>query len=77
MNAEGASRRDCQASIIFEKSWRMREVPVDQRKANVTPVFKKGRKEEPKNKRPFSITSASGKVMLTYPGCNLSASGRN
>ena len=34
-------------SIIFERSWRTKEVPEDWRKANVTPIFKKGKKEHP------------------------------
>jgi len=50
-------------SIIFESSWRTGEVPEDWRKANVTPVFKKGKKEEPGNYRPVSLTSIPGKVM--------------
>jgi len=32
-------------SIIFERSWRTGEVPEDWKKANVTPIFKKGKKE--------------------------------
>ncbi|GAB0208703.1 mitochondrial enolase superfamily member 1 [Grus japonensis] len=50
-------------SIIFESSWRTGEVPEDWRKANVTLVFKKGRKEDPGNYRPVSLTSIPGKVM--------------
>ncbi|GAB0207239.1 mitochondrial enolase superfamily member 1 [Grus japonensis] len=50
-------------SIIFERSWRTGEVPEDWRKANVTPIFKKGRKEGPGNYRPVSLTSIPGKVM--------------
>ena len=33
-------------SIIFERSQRTGEVPEDYRKANVTQIFKKGKKEE-------------------------------
>ncbi|GAB0209109.1 mitochondrial enolase superfamily member 1 [Grus japonensis] len=50
-------------SIIFESSWRTGEVPEDWRKANVTPVFKKGKKEDQGNYRPVSLTSIPGKVM--------------
>jgi len=41
--------------IIFERSWRTGEVPEDWRKANVTPIFKKGKKEDPENYRPVSL----------------------
>jgi len=50
-------------SIIFERSWRTGEAPKDWRKANVTPIFKKGKKEDPGNSRPVSLTSIPGKVM--------------
>jgi len=50
-------------SIIFERSWRTGEVPEDWRKANVTSVFKKGKKEDPGNYRLVSLTSIPGKVM--------------
>jgi len=36
-------------SIIFERSGRTGEVPEDWRKANVTPIFRKGKKEDPGN----------------------------
>jgi len=49
--------------IIFERSWRTGEVPEDWRKANVTPIFKKGKKEDPGNYRPVSLTSIPGKMM--------------
>ena len=49
-------------SIIFEKSWRTGEVPDDWRRANVVPIFKKGKKEEPGNYRPVSLTSIPGKI---------------
>ncbi|GAB0209533.1 mitochondrial enolase superfamily member 1 [Grus japonensis] len=50
-------------SIIFERSWRTGEVPEDWRKASVTLVLKKGKKEDPGNYRPVSLTSIPGKVM--------------
>ncbi|PKU34197.1 rna-directed dna polymerase from mobile element jockey-like [Limosa lapponica baueri] len=50
-------------SIIFEKSWRTGEGPEDWRKASVTPVLKKGKKEDPGNYRPVTLTSIPGKVM--------------
>ncbi|PKU36829.1 rna-directed dna polymerase from mobile element jockey- hypothetical protein [Limosa lapponica baueri] len=49
-------------SIILKRSWRTGAVTKDWRKANVTPVFKKG-KEDPGNYRLVSLTSVPGKVM--------------
>ncbi|KAK4820048.1 hypothetical protein QYF61_017894 [Mycteria americana] len=50
-------------SIIYQQSWLTGEVPVDWRLANVTPIFKKGRKEDPGNYRPVSLTLVPGKLM--------------
>ena len=36
-------------SIIFGKSWLSGKVPDDWRKGHVTPIYKKGSKEEPGN----------------------------
>ncbi|KFP58288.1 RNA-directed DNA polymerase from mobile element jockey, partial [Cathartes aura] len=49
--------------IIFDQSWRLGEVPEDWRKANVPPIFKKGKKEDPGNYRPVNLTSIPVKVM--------------
>ncbi|KFV70918.1 hypothetical protein N307_04242, partial [Dryobates pubescens] len=49
--------------IIFGKSWQTGNVPGHWRRANTTPVFKKGKKEDPGNYRLVSLTSIPGKVM--------------
>ncbi|CAM5085999.1 unnamed protein product [Natator depressus] len=50
-------------AIIFENSWRTGEVPDDWKKANVVPIFKKGKEDDPGNYRPVSLTSVPGKIM--------------
>ena len=41
----------------------MGEVPKDWRRASVVPIFKKGKKEEPGNYRPVSLTSITSKIL--------------
>ncbi|KAJ7407664.1 hypothetical protein BTVI_62456 [Pitangus sulphuratus] len=50
-------------SIIYQQSWLTREVSDDWRLANVTPIHRKGQKEDPGNYRPVSLTLVPGKVM--------------
>ncbi|KAJ7420328.1 RNA-directed DNA polymerase from mobile element jockey-like protein [Pitangus sulphuratus] len=50
-------------SMIFEWSWEFREVPADWKLVNIVPIFKTGKKQNPRNYRPVSLTSVPGKVM--------------
>ncbi|KAK4830406.1 hypothetical protein QYF61_010937 [Mycteria americana] len=53
-------------SIIYQQPWLTGEVPDDWRLASVTPIYKKGWKEDPGNYRPVCLTSVSGKVMERF-----------
>jgi hypothetical protein len=49
--------------IIFQRSMAEGIVPEDWKEANVTPIFKKGKKSCPSNYRPVSLTSVCCKIM--------------
>ena len=48
---------------VFRRSLAEGTVPADWKKANVTPIFKKGSKGDPGNYRPVSLTSVACKLM--------------
>ena len=50
-------------SVIYQWYWESGEVPVNWKLANVIRNFKKGKKEDPSNYRPVSLTSVPGKII--------------
>ena len=49
-------------STIFEKLWLTGGVPGDWKKGNVTPIFKKGRKEDSENYWLMRLSPVAGKT---------------
>ena len=49
--------------MIYSKSMAENQVPYDWKSANVTPIFKKGKKCDPCNYKPVSLTSHVCKIL--------------
>lgn len=54
-------------STMFEKSWYSGEVSSEWKKGNIAPSFKMGRKEDPGNYQPVSLTSVLGRSSTDPP----------
>lgn len=63
MNAERAGRRDSQTTIIFQKSWKIVDMPEEWKITSVTPDFQKCKKANSGNYRTISIPTTPQKVM--------------
>lgn len=50
-------------SMVFERLWRLAEVPDDGKKEKFISIFRKDKEEDPGNERLVSLTLISGKVV--------------
>jgi hypothetical protein len=48
---------------IFNKSLQSKQLPLDWKRANISPIFKKGKKCEVNNYRPVSLTCIACKIL--------------
>ena len=55
-------------TIIFNKSLIEGVVPDSWKEAEVVPIFKKGKRDDPGNYSPVSLTSVCGKLWKTISG---------
>ena len=51
------------AKPLPERTWQSGEVPTDWKRGTTTSIFKKGKKEDPRNHRTISLTSVPDKIM--------------
>lgn len=51
---------------LFNLSIEQGEIPQDWRDANVSPIFKKGNRDQAQNYRPVSLTSVVGKILESF-----------
>ncbi|XP_070619981.1 polyadenylate-binding protein 4 isoform X1 [Erythrolamprus reginae] len=49
--------------LIYQISWITGDLPEDWKRADVVPIHKKGKKTDPGNYRPISLTSIPGKIL--------------
>jgi hypothetical protein len=59
-------------ATVLKKSLSSGTVPNDWKTANVTPIYKKGKKSDPSNYRPVSLTSISCKLLRVSSEITLS-----
>ena len=60
---ETANETAAYLQIIFQQSLDTGSVPTDWKHANITAIYKKGKRDEPSNYRPVSLTSVTCKVL--------------
>ena len=53
-------------TTLFNSSLSQKEIPDDWRLANISPIFKKGKKEIPSNYRPVSLTCIASKILESF-----------
>ena len=60
---DGADALASPLSVIFNLTIQQNVIPVEWKKAKVTPLHKSGTKEDPRNYRPISVLPVASKVL--------------